>query len=88
MVTHFKISGHLACGREGKKLQATTDSGRVTCRNCRHTEAFATERGSMEGTSPADAPLTGEWRNNWRNKLAGMPGQNRLPRGFPGQFFV
>lgn len=88
MVTHLKVGGHLACGREGKNLQASSDSGRVTCRNCRHTDAYAEARQAARDASPGEVPLSGNWRNTWRDKLTGMPGPHRLPRGFPGQFFV
>ncbi len=88
MVTHFKLGGHLACGREGKTLKTSTDSGRVTCRNCRHTDAYLEARQATKDAGPGDAQLSGNWRNTWRDKLSGMPGTHRLPRGFSGQQFV
>jgi hypothetical protein len=88
MVTHFKLGGHLACGREGKTLKTSTDSGKVTCRNCRHTDAYVEARQAKKDASAAAAQPSGNWRDSWGERLADMPGPQRLPRGFDGQLFV
>ena len=44
MVTHYKVSGHLACGSHGEKLASTTELAKVKCRNCRKTEVFTEAR--------------------------------------------
>lgn len=88
MVTHFKLSGHLACGREGKTLKTSIDSGKVTCRNCRHTDAYVEARQAKKGAGTSLAPPGGNWRDSWGDRLLSMPGPQRLPRGFNGQQFV
>ncbi|MDD0995328.1 hypothetical protein D3C87_1532270 [compost metagenome] len=94
MVTHFKISGHLACGHKGNNLTSTRELNRVKCRSCRNTEAFKqarkTERNAARRAArKAKATHTvNDWRQAWTERLTAMAGQQRLPRGFTGQPFV
>lgn len=94
MVTHFKISGHLACGHKGNNLTSTRELNRVKCRSCRNTEAFKQARKTERNTArraarKAKATHTvNDWRQAWTERLTAMAGQQRLPRGFTGQPFV
>ena len=94
MVTHYKVSGHLACGSEGAHLQSTNKVNQVKCRNCRRTEAFqeaqrrsrnAKRRAAGKAKVAKKTQQTFDWRGFWTDKLAAMPGTQRLPRGFGGQ---
>ena len=91
MVTHFKVSGHLACGHHGANLQSSTELKSVKCRSCRNTDAFkeaqrerrkTARRAARKSKSPHSAT---DWRAVWTQRLAAMPGTQRLPRGFGGQ---
>lgn len=94
MVTHYKVSGHLACGSHGEKLSSTTDLAKVKCRNCRKTEVFTEARRNARNAARraarrARAGRTGsDWRTCWEARLAALPGLQRLPRGFGAQGFV
>ena len=77
MVTHFKLSGHLACGREGKTLKTSIDSGKVTCRNCRHTDAYVEARQAKKGAGTSLAPPGGNWRDSWGDRLLSMRFQDQ-----------
>lgn len=97
MVTHYKTSGHLACGSEGAHLESTNKVSRVKCRNCRRTEAFqeaqrrsrnAKRRAATKARAAAKEQPTFDWRGFWTDKLTAMPGTQRLPRGFGGQAYV
>lgn len=94
MVTHFKIAGHLACGRQGDSLTASSELARVKCRNCRNTEAFKDARRTARNAARRTARKTKrantamDWRAAWADKLTNMPGLQRLPRGFSGQHYV
>ncbi|MNG29880.1 hypothetical protein D3C84_1153820 [compost metagenome] len=94
MVTHYRTAGHLACGRHGKNLIATTELNRVKCRSCRNTEAFKTARKDQRNAARRSARKartqhTGtDWRSAWVERLSALPGRQRLPRGFAGQGFV
>ncbi|WP_252271313.1 hypothetical protein [Pseudomonas subflava] len=94
MVMHYKVAGHLACGTHGEKLSSTHELGKVKCRNCRKTEAFtearrtarnAARRASRKAKVERPAP---DWRSAWEARLSGLPGRQRLPRGFGDQAFV
>ncbi|OLU27438.1 hypothetical protein BVH03_14595 [Pseudomonas sp. PA15(2017)] len=94
MVTHYTIDGHLACGTHGEKLAASKELNQVKCRNCRNTEAYkqarrdtrnATRRAARK--SKVAQPRT-DWRTSWQQRLADLPGRNRLPRGFATQPYV
>jgi hypothetical protein len=91
MVTHFKVSGHLACGHHGANLSSSADLKSVKCRSCRNTDAFkeaqrdrrnAARRTARKAKSPHVAT---DWRGAWTEHLTAMPGTHRLPRGFGGQ---
>jgi hypothetical protein len=94
MVMHYKVSGHLACGSHGAKLPSTTDLAKVKCRNCRKTEAFTDARRASRNAARRAARrdkserATSDWRASWAQRLAGLPGLQRLPRGFGAQAFV
>ncbi|MCY1397084.1 hypothetical protein D3C76_599790 [compost metagenome] len=94
MITHFKINGHLACGRHGSNLLSTGEPGRVKCRNCRSTEAFQTARREMRNAARRAARKSAKghaaqsWRAFWLEKLTNMPGLQRAPRGFSDQPYV
>jgi hypothetical protein len=94
MVTHYKVAGHLACGRHGDTLVATTELARVKCRNCRNTEAFKEARKDARNAArraarrAKAAHAANDWRTSWQEKLTNMPGKQRLPRGFGNQPFV
>ncbi|MFO7704591.1 MAG: hypothetical protein R6V43_05575 [Halopseudomonas sp.] len=97
MVTHYKTAGHLACGSEGSHLESTNKVSRVKCRNCRRTEAFqealrrsrnAKRRAARKAKASVPAQPTYDWRGFWADKLAAMPGTQRLPRGFAEQAYV
>ncbi|MCY1422885.1 hypothetical protein D9M71_385820 [compost metagenome] len=95
MVTHFRIGGHLACGRHGDNLVSTRELNRVKCRNCRNTEAFKEARRNARNAARRaarkarrEATESRDWRAAWENHLARLPGRQRLPRGFGGQDFV
>lgn len=94
MVMHYKVSGHLACGSHGAKLPSTTDLAKVKCRNCRKTEAFTearrTSRNAARRAARRDKSerAVNDWRTSWAQRLAGLPGPQRLPRGFGAQAFV
>ncbi|RWU18859.1 hypothetical protein DM813_21270 [Pseudomonas alkylphenolica] len=94
MVTHYKVSGHLACGHHGSNLISTTELNRVKCRSCRNTDAYkdarrdqrnAARRAARKAKSQHTAT---DWRSAWTERLTAMPGLQRLPRGFHGQAFV
>ncbi|SDI52810.1 hypothetical protein [Pseudomonas panipatensis] len=94
-VTHFKVDGHLACGRHGDTLVSTTEVARVKCRSCRATDAFQDARRIERNAARRAARQTAKiahaayrWRAAWMQKLAAIPGRQRLPRGFAGQPFV
>ncbi|SDG89725.1 hypothetical protein [Pseudomonas abietaniphila] len=91
MVTHFKVSGHLACGHHGANLSSSTDLKTVKCRSCRNTDAYkeaqrnkrnAARRAARKSKSPHTAT---DWRAAWTERLTALPGTHRLPRGFGGQ---
>lgn len=94
MVMHYKVSGHLACGSHGEKLPSTTELAKVKCRNCRKTEAFTEARRSARNAARRAsrqekiARAASDWRTSWEARLSGLPGRQRLPRGFGGQAFV
>lgn len=97
MVTHYKTSGHLACGSEGTHLESTNKVSRVKCRNCRRTEAFqealrrsrnAKRRAARKAKVTETAVSTFDWQGFWTDKLTAMPGTQRLPRGFAEQAYV
>ena len=90
---HYKTAGHLACGRDSH-LASSTELARVNCRTCRNSEAFKTTRKEARNSArraarKAKAIHTSlDWRAAWREQLAALPGENRLPRGFGQQPFV
>jgi len=94
MVTHFKISGHLACGHKGSNLTSTSELNRVKCRNCRNTDAYKEARKAQRNATRRAARklkaghTANDWRSAWIERLTAMAGLQRLPRGFPGQPFV
>ncbi|MHC6224044.1 hypothetical protein ACYU03_04590 [Pseudomonas sp. X10] len=94
MVTHYRIAGHLACGRQGDNLTSTPELARVKCRNCRNTEAFKDARRTARNAARRAARkakaihATVDWRVAWATRLTDMPGHQRLPRGFGDQPYV
>ena len=94
MVTHFKISGHLACGHKGSNLISTRELNRVKCRSCRNTEAYKEARKAERNAvrrakrKTKTAQILTDWRSAWTERLTAMEGLQRLPRGFTGQAFV
>ncbi|WP_030131453.1 hypothetical protein [Pseudomonas sp. QTF5] len=94
MVTHFKVSGHLACGHKGSKLISSSILTRVKCRSCRNTDAFKDARKAERNAARRAARkakvvhTVTDWRAAWTQRLIEMPGLQRLPRGFTGQPFV
>jgi hypothetical protein len=94
MVTHFKVSGHLACGHKGSNLTSTRELNRVKCRSCRNTDVFKearrNERNAARRTARKAkvAHIVTDWRQAWTERLAAMAGRQRLPRGFGSQAFV
>ena len=94
MVTHYKIDGHLACGTHGEKLASSKELNQVKCRNCRNTEVYKQARRDTRNAARRAArkskvaqPRT-DWRTAWQQRLADLPGLNRLPRGFAAQPYV
>ncbi|KAB0494118.1 hypothetical protein [Pseudomonas vancouverensis] len=94
MVTHFKVSGHLACGHKGSNLVSSSELNRVKCRSCRNTDAYkearkaqrnATRRAARQAKA---AHTASNWRSAWTERLTAMAGLQRLPRGFANQPFV
>jgi hypothetical protein len=94
MVTHYKVSGHLACGSHGENLSSTSDLAKVKCRNCRKTEVFTEARRKARDSArraarrEKTATAVSDWRTSWEARLAALPGPQRLPRGFGDQAFV
>ncbi|MCY1301807.1 hypothetical protein D9M70_514400 [compost metagenome] len=94
MITHYKIDGHLACGRHGDNLLATSELARVKCRNCRNTDVFKDARRDARNAARRAARrakasrASNDWRLSWEARLAAMPGRQRLPRGFGDQHYV
>ncbi|MCW8274959.1 hypothetical protein IMF27_03985 [Pseudomonas sp. PCH199] len=94
MVTHFKVSGHLACGHKGNNLTSTLELNRVKCRSCRNTDAYQDARKVQRNAARRavrNARVTHtvtDWRQAWTERLSALPGTQRLPRGFTGQPFV
>ena len=94
MVTHYKVSGHLACGSHGEKLASTTELAKVKCRNCRKTEVFTEARRNARNAARRAARrqkvarAANDWRTSWEARLAALPGPQRLPRGFGDHSFV
>jgi len=94
MVTHFKVSGHLACGHKGSNLVSTRELNRVKCRSCRNTDAYKEARKAQRNATrraarKAKATRTAtDWRQAWIERMIDMPGLQRLPRGFANQPFV
>lgn len=94
MVTHFKVSGHLACGHKGNNLISTRELNRVKCRSCRNTEVYKEARKAQRNAARRAARKTKatqtvtDWRQSWTERLTALPGLQRLPRGFTGQPFV
>lgn len=94
MVTHYKVAGHLACGHHGNNLVSTTELNRVKCRSCRNTDAYKDARRDQRNAARRAArkarahPAASDWRGAWAERLASLPGRQRLPRGFQGQGFV
>lgn len=94
MVTHYKVKGHLACGHPGKHLVSTSELNRVKCRNCRNTELYKEPRRLARNAArrvqrKARAErAANDWRNQWEARLSGLPGRQRLPRGFADQAYV
>lgn len=94
MVTHFNVSGHLACGHPGKNLISTRELNRVKCRSCRNTDAYKDARKDQRNSARRAARKTkvthtaNDWRAAWVERLTALAGRQRLPRGFTGQPFV
>lgn len=92
MVTHYKVAGHLACGRHGNNLVSTTELARVKCRTCRNTEVFKEARRTARNAARRAArkvkSVAIDWRSSWEQHLTALPGRQRLPRGFGEQGFV
>lgn len=94
MVTHFNISGHLACGHKGNNLVSTRELNRVKCRSCRNTDAYKEARKDQRNAARRAARKAratrsvADWRQAWTERLTALPGLQRLPRGFVGQPFV
>jgi hypothetical protein len=94
MVTHFKVSGHLACGHQGSNLASTRELNRVKCRSCRNTDAYKDARKAERNAARRNARkakvahIVTDWRQAWTERLSAMAGRQRLPRGFGGQAFV
>lgn len=92
MVTHYKVAGHLACGRHGNNLVSTTELARVKCRTCRNTEVFKEARRTARNAARRAARkvknVAIDWRSSWEQHLTALPGRQRLPRGFGEQGFV
>ena len=94
MVTHFSVSGHLACGHQGKNLVSTRELNRVKCRSCRNTDAYKDARKDQRNSASRAARKTkvthtaNDWRAAWVERLTALAGRQRLPRGFTGQPFV
>lgn len=94
MVTHFKVAGHLACGRHGNNLTSTVELNRVKCRTCRNTDAYKEARRNQRNAARRAArrakanQASNDWRSAWTQRLTDLPGLQRLPRGFSGQPFV
>lgn len=94
MVTHFKVSGHLACGHKGNNLTSTLELNRVKCRSCRNTDAYKDARKDQRNSARRAARkakaihTVNDWRQAWTERLTAMSGLQRLPRGFHHQAFV
>jgi len=94
MVTHFKVSGHLACGHKGTNLTSTRELNRVKCRSCRNTDVFKEARRNERNAARRAARkakvvhIVNDWRQAWTERLSDMAGRQRLPRGFGSQAYV
>lgn len=94
MVTHYKVDGHLACGRQGDTLTASKELARVKCRNCRNTEVYKEARRLARNAARRSArkakaaSAASDWRNAWQKRLVELPELSRLPRGFADQAYV
>ena len=94
MVTHFKVSGHLACGHKGTNLTSTRELNRVKCRSCRNTEVFKEARRNERNAARRAARkakvahIVTDWRQAWTERLSAMAGRQRLPLGFGSQAYV
>jgi len=97
MVTHYKVDGHLACGRQGDTLTASKELARVKCRNCRNTEVYkearrlarnAQRRAARSAKAAKATQAAADWRAAWQQRLSDLPELSRLPRGFAGQAYV
>ena len=74
MVTHYKVSGHLACGSHGEKLASTTELAKVKCRNCRKTEVFTEARRNARNAATRRTPGEGCTRHQrLAHVLGGAP---------------
>lgn len=93
MVTHFQVSGHLACGHKGDNLTSSLELNRVKCRSCRNTDAYKEARkthrnAARRAARKAITQVVADWRQAWTERLTALPGLQRLPRGFHDQSFV
>ncbi|RMM39379.1 hypothetical protein ALQ79_200073 [Pseudomonas amygdali pv. lachrymans] len=100
MVTHYSQAlGTSSCGRTGSTLTITQERGKVSCKTClRSMEKAVTapqtksvytsakqphlQRSVARGTPKLIA------RACWGNRLAQMPGRNRMPRGRAQQLYI
>jgi hypothetical protein len=96
--------GTSSCGRTGSTLAITQERGQVSCKTCLRSMEKAAPTQLTEGQSaPAQQPkplvtqpqrsvqhasskLTA--RASWGNRLAQMPGRNRMPRGNAQQVYI
>ncbi|GLZ85689.1 hypothetical protein Pres01_17400 [Metapseudomonas resinovorans] len=94
MITHYKVGKHLACGRHGSNLIASTELARVKCRNCKNTDVFKEARRDARNAArraarqAKAAHSASDWRSVWVERLRQIPGRQRLPRGFGNQPYV
>ncbi|SBW84475.1 Conserved hypothetical protein [Pseudomonas veronii 1YdBTEX2] len=96
--------GNSSCGRSGSTLAFTQERGQVSCKTCLRSMEKAVPAALTGGQSaPAQQPkpqapqpqravpralpkLTA--RASWGNRLAQMPGRNRMPRGSAQQAYI
>lgn len=102
MVTHYLSSETTtACGRTGSAVLFSKEQDQVTCKSCQRTlvkagapaavqprtEAPAATRGRASARKPQAHPSY-QVKSAWGQRLAEMPGRNRLPRGGVSQVFI
>lgn len=101
MVTHYSQDlGTSSCGRTGSTLATTQERGQVSCKTCLRSMEKAVPAALTESVSAPAQPQPQPQRSvpraspkltaraSWGNRLAQMPGRNRMPRGSAQQVYI